>query len=344
MSQFRNLVFEGGGVKGIAYVGALEVLEEYGVLTDIKRIGGASAGAINAVLLGCGYSNAEQLSILKELDFERFLDDSFGVVRDSQRLINDFGWHKGSYFRDWIGNLVEAKLGSRDASFRDFQLHGRPELHLIGANLSTGFGEVFSVEHTPTMRVLDAVRISMSLPLFFAAVRNVRDDVLVDGGLLNNYPIKLFDREKYVDDPRAIRRTPYYDEENERFLKGSKQGRSPYCYNMETLGFRLDSKQEIAAFRYGDVPVSRKIDDFFGYAKALIRTTLNIQENTHLHSDDWHRTIYIDTLGVGTTDFAIDAAKRDALVASGHSHTQDYFAWFDDPDAEVAATNRTGCT
>lgn len=49
------------------------------------------------------------------------------------------------------------------------------------------------MEHTPTSRIADAVRISMSIPLFFAAFRNIRNDVYVDGGLLNNFPVKLFD-------------------------------------------------------------------------------------------------------------------------------------------------------
>lgn len=53
---FKNSVFEGGGVKGIAYVGAMEVLEEKGVLENIQRVGGTSAGAINALLLGLNYS------------------------------------------------------------------------------------------------------------------------------------------------------------------------------------------------------------------------------------------------------------------------------------------------
>jgi NTE family protein len=68
----------------------------------------------------------------------------------------------------------------------------------MGTNLSTRFGEVFSAEHTPRMCIADAVRISMSIPLFFAAKRSLRGDVYVDGGVLENYPIKLFDREKYV--------------------------------------------------------------------------------------------------------------------------------------------------
>ena len=47
---FKNLVFEGGGVKGIAYAGAMKVLEKKGILKNIVRVGGTSAGAINVGL------------------------------------------------------------------------------------------------------------------------------------------------------------------------------------------------------------------------------------------------------------------------------------------------------
>ncbi len=69
---FRNLVFEGGGVKGIAYVGALQVLEATGVLGEIERVGATSAGAINAVLLALNYSLDETRRGLEELDFNNF--------------------------------------------------------------------------------------------------------------------------------------------------------------------------------------------------------------------------------------------------------------------------------
>lgn len=343
MSRFRNLVFEGGGVKGIAYVGALKVLESKNILADVVRIGGTSAGAINAVLLAAGYDSKEQQKILYDLDFNKFMDDSFGLARDTKRLLSEFGWHKGEYFRTWIGDLIAKKLGSPNATFNDFRIQNRPDLYLIGANISTGFGEVFSVEHTPTMRVLDAVRISMSLPLFFSAIRNVRGDVFVDGGLLNNYPIKLFDREKYIDDSdraKAARRTEYYEKENKAFLKSQYKERSPYVYNKQTLGFRLDSKAEIAALRYGDVEVVNKIEDIFGYARALLKTALNVQEMVHLKSDDWHRTIYIDTLGVGTTDFDVSGKAKKALVESGKEHSEDYFDWFETAKGTKAPKNR----
>lgn len=336
--HFKNLVFEGGGVKGIAYVGAMEVLSENGILGQIRRVGGTSAGAINATLLALGFTIPEQMRILKGLDFRKFLDDDWGVVRDTNRLVNEFGWYKGEFFHEWIGDKVEKKLGSPDATFQDLREAGRPDLYVYGANLSTSFGEVFSVERTPSDRIADAVRISMSIPLFFAAVRNARRDVYVDGGLLDNYPIKLFDREKYIDPadrPRMALATDYYAKESRRFLR-KHSGRSPYCYNRETLGFRLDSKQEIAVFRYGKEPQHQKIDDFFDYALALLKIILESQGNQHLHSDDWQRTVYVDTLGVATTDFGLSDKKKEALRESGRKGTQAYFEWYEKPKSQPA--------
>ena len=102
---FRNLVFEGGGVKGIAYIGALDVLNDRKIIPNIQRIGGTSAGAINAILLGLGFTSDETRDILWSLNFNDFMDDSWGVVRDTTRLIEKFGWYKGDYFRDWIGKI-----------------------------------------------------------------------------------------------------------------------------------------------------------------------------------------------------------------------------------------------
>ena len=103
---FRNLVFEGGSVKGIAYVGALEELEKRGIMPNILRGGGTSAGAINAVLLALNYSADEMRQVLWELDFTNFLDDSWGVVKDVKRVVDEFGWYKGDFFRDWMRDLI----------------------------------------------------------------------------------------------------------------------------------------------------------------------------------------------------------------------------------------------
>jgi NTE family protein len=329
--HFKNLVFEGGGVKGIAYIGAMQVLKEKGVLDNIKRVGGTSAGAINATMFALGYDIAEQRRILKKMDFNNFMDDSWGMVRDTERLIEKFGWYKGDFFHDWISGLINKKLRSPNATFRDLKAAGRTDLYVYGTNLSTRFGEVFSVEYTPTTRIADAVRISMSIPLFFAAFRNIRKDVYVDGGLLNNFPVKLFDRDKYIDEADRAKmgvEPKYYQEENNQFLK-KHPGASRYVYSKETLGFRLDSKQEIGVFRDGAEPQHATIADFFDYVQALIGTVLDSQGNSHLHSDDWQRTIYIDTLGVGTTDFDLSETMKTKLEQSGRLGANAYFDWYD---------------
>ncbi len=333
--HFRNLVFEGGGVKGIAYVGALQELDQRGILKDIVRVGGTSAGAITAILLGLNYSLPDIDSILRTLDFKRFMDDSWGIIRDTDRLLSEFGWYKGDYFRSWIANIIKDKTGNSEATFNDIAAQtnkqGFRDLYFIGTNLSTRFSEVFSNEHTPRMVVADAVRISMSIPLFFSAKRSFRGDVYVDGGLLDNYPVKLFDRRKYVDTYAA--QTTYYQQHNQALAEAGK-GVSEYVFNQETLGFRLDSAKEIAVFRDHAEPPHEAIKDFFDYAKALIGTVLDSQDSLHLHSDDWQRTVYIDSLGVKTTDFNLTNETKQNLVASGRSGVQTYFSWYDDPQSK----------
>ena len=342
-TQFRNLVFEGGGVKGIAYIGAMQVLENRGILPQIKRVGGTSAGAINALLFALGYSIVEQKEILRSTDFNDFMDDSWGAIRDVRRLARDFGWHKGDFFNSWVGERILGRLGNRHATFRDLKDANRPDLYVVGTNLSTGYAEFFSAERHPDMELATAVRISMSIPLFFAAVNHgPRNDLYVDGGVQLNYPVKLFDRERYIDlvnEPAAARRTPYYNEENARFQL-DRPGHSPYVYNRQTLGLRLDRKEEIGLFRYDEPLEGKPIKNFSDYARRLIGALMNAQENMHLHSDDWARTVYINTLDVGTTDFDVSDTTKQALIEEGIRGSEKYFGWFDN-QAEIPV-NRVG--
>ena len=331
--QFRNLIFEGGGVKGIAYVGAMQVIEQRNILKNIRRVGGTSAGAINALLFALGFDITSQRHILESTDFKKFMDDSFGFIRDIVRLDKLFGWFKGDFFSGWIGKLIKEKLRNEKATFQDLKDNNKPELYMIGTNLSTGYSEVFSHERQPNMPLAEALRISMSIPLFFAAKRyGPRKDVYVDGGVMLNYPIKLFDRDRYVDmkkESAAARTTEYYNKENARFLLDNPK-RSRYVYNRQTLGMRLDTKEEIALFRYNEPIEGDKINSFTDFARKLLSAFMHAQENQHLHSDDWQRTIYINTLDVRTTDFDLSDGEKMALVQSGIEGAEKYFQWFED--------------
>ncbi|MCK5393128.1 MAG: patatin-like phospholipase family protein [Candidatus Omnitrophica bacterium] len=333
--HFKNLVFEGGGVKGIAYVGAMEILKERGILQNIRRVGGTSAGAINATLLALNYSNTETKKILSELNFNDFMDNSWFVLNDFCRVWSKYGWNKGKFFRKWLGDIIESKTKNSKTTFKELYVQKRQkgfkDLFVMGTNLSTHFAEVFSYEKTPDMPIADAVRISMSIPLFFASKKSARGDVYVDGGVLANYPVKLFDREKYIEVNKKT--TSYYEAHNEDLLKKGIQ-LSKYVYNKETLGFRLSSNEEIGIFRDQKEPVSHKIKSFPSFAKSLIGTLMKHQLNTHLHSDDWQRTIYINASIAKTTEFDLSDEKKEALVEAGRNGIKRYFEWYDNNPSE----------
>ena len=337
--HFKNLVFEGGGVKGIAYVGALEILNDEGILKDIKRVAGTSAGAMVAVLVGLGYTAVEISEIMWDLNFQNFLDDTFGYARDIDRLINEYGWYKGDFFRKLMAGFIKDKTGNGEATFKDLAKAKKyKDIYLIGADLSTGFSKVFCYEKTPNVKVADAARISMSIPLFFRAVNGINEDghIYVDGGLLDNYPIKVFDHASYVFEEQNKRVTDYYEKTNKSLRKKLDQV-DEYVYNKETLGFRLDSKEEIEKFLHPNLvmPIKNDIKTLFSYTKALVTTLIDFQNNVHLHSDDWQRTVYIDTLGVGSTDFKISDTKKKNLVESGKSHTIKYLEWYNDGEEKA---------
>ncbi len=326
-------------MKGIAYVGALEVLDREGILNDIERVAGTSAGAMVAVMVALRYSAEEVMQVLGTLDFKDFKDSSKGIVRDTIRLLKNYGWYKGDYFRNLMAKLIEKKTGDGEMTFEQLEATGKyRDLYLVGADLTTGLSKVFSVhnQETKTMKVADAARISMSIPLFFAAVRGGKDNkhLFVDGGLLDNYTVKTFDRQTYLADQNNARRTEYYETINEKLRMQRSTSRNEYVYNKETLGFRLDAKEDIDMYLTHEENFS-EINGFFDYTKALVTTLIDFQTNVHLHSDDWQRTVYIDTLGVRAIDFDIPQEKKDALVESGRLYTEAYLEWYNNDEEKA---------
>ena len=324
-------------MKGIAYVGALEVLEREGILQNIKRVAGTSAGAMMAVMVGLRYTADEVKEKLWKLNFKKFMDSSFGIVRDSKRLIDEYGWYKGDYFRDLMADLIKEKTGNGEMTFKQLAATKKfRDIYLVGVDLSTGISKTFCNDDiSGDMKVADAARISMSIPLFFASVKK-DDHIYVDGGLLDNYSIKTFDKVDFVDDKKHnIRRTEYYEKLNTKKVVREQIGDNHYIYNKETLGFRLDAKEDIAMYLSHKETVRNEINTFFTYSKALVTTLIDFQDNVHLHSDDWQRTVYIDTLGVRAIDFGIPNEKKQKLVESGRKYTEAYLEWYNNEEEKA---------
>ncbi len=327
MSQFKNLIFEGGGVKGIAYAGAIKQLDQKNMLESLSRVGGTSAGAITAALLALGAGWKDIRDVVGGTDFRKFMDDSWGMIRDVNRLITDYGWYKGDAFAKWIKKHIYALSGKRNLSFAELQTLVRLKptqyrsLYIVGTNLSKQIPEIYSAEHTPRMEIWHAVRISMSIPFFFAAIKK-DNDILVDGGVTWNYPIDMFDDKQYLSNPDNIRlfTVPSYPT-----VKSAT-----HVYNKETLGFRVDTKDEMGANQNTWRLPPQKIENFGHYAKALVGYMTDMANNSHLHENDWHRTVFIDAKGVRTTDFDLPTEKVEELVESGEHGIKEYFDWFED--------------
>lgn len=306
----KNLVFEGGGVRGVTYGGVIKALAEELDFTQIQRVGGSSAGAIAALFLALDYKPHEIQDTLLTLNFKEFLDDDFGFIRDTKRLLTEFGWYKGQKILDWLGEVIKKKTGNADTTFdelkhmSDRKNYPFRSLYIVGCNINTGNAEVFSHEtkhkHLP---IRLATRITASVPIFFQPVL-LNDAYYVDGGVLRNYPITLFDDWKYNANIPKTYILPF---------------------NFETLGFRLDTREEIQRFLNPDIPNRfLKVNNFVQYAQSLITLISNTQNEEHLHSFDQNRTVYCDTLNVTSTNFRISVSKRIELINSGYLATKAY--------------------
>jgi NTE family protein len=282
---FVNLVFEGGGVKGVAYAGALRVLEQQGVLPQVERVAGTSAGSITAALVTLGYTPDEIETLLLDLEFERFKDGS--TLGGPERLFKDYGWFKGDYFLEWMQSRVQAKTGNPASTFADLGKDPRfRRLYVVSSDLSRRASQVFSLETSPDLPVAEAVRTSMSIPLFFEAVhvddslfgqQSAATDLFVDGGVFDNYPIGLFDGDGI---------------------------------NGRTMGFFLDNL---------DAPnPDVSIDGFPEYVRNLFEAILRVQTNAFKNTPaDVRRTAIINNLGVRTTDFGITDKLKCELMQQG---------------------------
>ena len=317
--NFKNLVFEGGGIKGIAYGGALEVLNKMEILPGISRVAGTSAGAINAALLALGAKSDQVSDLIAQTNFKSFEDSGFFLF-NILRVIRKFGWNKGDFFRQWMGEQVKKLTGIADFTFGDLDDEVKSEntkgfrhLYVVITNLTQQKSEVLSHENAAKIPIKDAVRMSMSIPLYFAAVKKEKH-IIVDGGASYNYPINIFDNKKYLAKEENGAKVDYHTDEN-------------YVFNYETLGFRLDSRQVIEWAKRGWATPPTEIRGIKGYIGGLINFLMETANKSHLHKNDWNRTIFLDTLDVKTTDFELPESKIQELIISGIKCTEDYFKW-----------------
>lgn len=311
MSIEVNGVFEGGGMKAIGLVGAIKAAEEY----DVRFVGlaGTSSGSIVASLLAAGYSADEMKQMIEETPFIEFLKPSFlhriRGIGPFIRLFLKKGLYPGQAIEQWIGYKLMEK-GIR--SFRD--LNGF-NLKIMASDISRGRLIVLpdDIEHygikSEELAISKAIRMSTSIPYFFEPVRlrnlqpvrrhhlKPESYYIVDGAVLSNFPLWIFDQESI-----------------ERSKRGGTVGDIP------TLGFSLVGRH---------AQVMREIYGPLSMFQALFATMMEAHDERYIEKHNRFRTIKIPTLGVHTTEFGMTKERSMKLYEAGLRAGREFFAAWD---------------
>lgn len=314
-----DIVLEGGGVKGLALAGGLQPFGDAG--WSFARIGGTSAGALVGAVLAALQQRGEPVSrvedIARTLDFRRFPDRGpvgrwlgpLGFVADGLSVLVEDGAYEGAYLRRWLagvlGDLGVRTFGDlrRDDPGDDGSIEHRYRLAVNASDLSRKRLVRLPWDYADygldpdDQLVVDAVRASASIPYFFEPVSlrgPLGTSTLVDGALVSNYPIAMFDRRD-----EAAPRWP-------------------------TLGIRLSSLDGVPPDRVD--PVRGPVD----LGAALVETAIEACQAEHvLDPCNVARSVVVDTSQVSAVDFDIDDARRDRLIADGRTAAERFLARWD---------------
>ena len=296
-----NAVFEGGGVKGICLAGAIQAAEQNGC--QFNRIAGTSSGAIVASLLAAQYTAAEIREIVAQTNYSAFLKRArifnTKIVGPAARVLIKKGLYSGEALEGWIKELLRKK------GIHTFADLPQGKLSIIASDITNGKilvlpDDVYKLGIDPMkLSVAKAVRMSTSIPYFFDPVilrlngeaargKKFADQFIyvVDGALLSNFPLWLFDQER----PDAI--------------------------DPPTIGFQMVGK---AAGKPHIIrgPVSM--------LQAMVETMLTAHDQRHISQDIIDRTIKIPSLGVSATQFEISPEDTLRLYESGYKAGMKFF-------------------
>ncbi len=347
----KFLCAQGGGAKGAAYTGTVLAMDQTGTLSQLKTVGGASAGAINAFILGLGLDAQELDLLMRNLNLLDLNDYSDSYATKLHSALN----HSGKNFHNWASMMMELVAGNPNITFREYRelCKTNPNLKEMvfkGTMLKPEVKEfTFSADDTPDVVIVDAVRASMSFPGAFEPWEvkiKLADDNLktfgtfTDGGVLNNYPITVFNDKSYEDPNYPREDTPLSSQADKiarnpcsvglalcsKLLKLNKNI-TPFTPRID--GLLLDKR--LAAQEHKDETIESELQNsgwhFHQLAHAIVKHKLGLNPEDQYakykaYSD---QTVQIYTEGVDTLEFSLSPEKQRIIEASGYNAWMQWF-------------------
>lgn len=320
---YKNLVLEGGGIRGMAYGGALTVLEQKGILNQINKVGGTSAGSIAGLLVSLGYTAHQIDSTMRGLQIEQFNDGTGGLLGKYKRAKRYYGIYKGDVFEEWLESVVAQRTGNPLTNFAQLDSLAAvnptfKSFYCVGTNLTQQQLRIFSKPTTPDMPLKTAVRISCSIPFFYEPVlldsnfvevdnpiKGQRYDVYVDGGIMANYPINLFDTCMGGGNPLTC---------------------DSVSYNYQTLGLKLERDEQVRQLNQSTAipPYDiNNLNDYFGAFMNLVMETMNRKPNL---ANEKGRTIYIGYGNIASKPRKMSSKEKEMLYQKGKDAAEKFFS------------------
>jgi patatin-like phospholipase/acyl hydrolase len=305
-TQFENLVIEGAAMRGYAYCGALLSLEEMGILSNMKRFAGTSVGAFFACCLAVGMSAKDLKS---KLDRDLHPNDLIPYYC-TPSLIYNLWKHYGMYSIDPLEKLLIKLIApyvNKDITFQQLYEKTGKELVVVTCNLNKRIPVYLHRHSFPHLRIVDGVMMSVSIPLFFRP--RLYDilgtpDYYVDGGIVNNYPIWIFN-------------------DLEKLKENRIEEIDDMCVSKKTLGLKILGSKEAHT---PQVFVGRDIfKNVFQIVKDVINTLLLQLERSQINPCYLKQTIAIKTEGPDFVDMELSDDKKELLTHLGKAAVKEYF-------------------
>lgn len=325
MVLYKNICLEGGGIRVIAFCGALKVLDEHGLLSGVKNIIGSSGGALIGTLLAIGYSVSEIEDIVLNLDLTQFQDTGIiNTIYNFKRLFTEYGWYSMDKFSKWLGERIGEKTGNNDYTFQQLYDDTGKILTLTGTSMNRRQIHYFQYQSSPDMPIHEAVRISISVPLLFSS-RNHLGNIFSDGALLNGYPLWYYDTRDFRENGLLEWESRGHWNEDTDYL------------SEETIGLYLvgpdDTPGTVNLFAGYD-----RITSVKGYISSLINSIMTQLDRVHIRRGFWEKTIAINTGSSKVIDFDPSKQERRFLIRNGEAAARKFIrSKQEDTSAEAAS-------
>ena len=311
VTQKTGLCIGGGGILGIGEIGALQRWTELGgSLSQLTHVVGSSVGSIIAIAIAAGADMKYIHNKIGNLDYSRFKDGPNTLVK-LFRFFKRYGWYEGKAIGDFIGSILQDLVGNSEITM--LQLYEKTKKHLTITYTSLNFEDVFYIDHItePDTKVKEAGHMSGCYPGFYEAYRRrylhtpdddptqskYMDDIIIDGGTLDNYPLHVL-REQGLKDDQIFGLKLYSSQEIEQETK-------------QQSNKRCDSGEPKNAEEY----LTRLI--------SLFRKSATKQ---YVRSSDWLLTVKIDIKDYSSIDFNITDNQKIDIYNAGVKAMDDFAA------------------